>query len=91
MDTGQSRPDRQEVLPPEATLLFCTDGLIERPGTASRIGCAASARRQWPSLASRSARSVMKSSPVSETEALTTSHSSSYARPHTSAAGKTSR
>ncbi|WTU46770.1 serine/threonine-protein phosphatase [Streptomyces sp. NBC_00057] len=32
MDTGRPRPDRQDVLPPEATFLLYTDGLIERPG-----------------------------------------------------------
>ncbi|MFG2220951.1 PP2C family protein-serine/threonine phosphatase [Streptomyces sp. NPDC048685] len=32
VDTTQSRPDREAILKPAATLLLYTDGLIERPG-----------------------------------------------------------
>lgn len=32
VDTAQSRSDHEEILAPAATLLLCTDGLIERPG-----------------------------------------------------------
>ncbi|MGJ5751773.1 serine phosphatase RsbU (regulator of sigma subunit) [Streptomyces puniciscabiei] len=32
VDTGQPRPDHSRVLPPEATVVFFTDGLIEHPG-----------------------------------------------------------
>jgi serine phosphatase RsbU (regulator of sigma subunit) len=32
VDTSQDRPDHKELLPPAATLLLYTDGLIERPG-----------------------------------------------------------